>query len=295
MEITLAHAFTERDVDRRSFTLSLLSLCSAEGLIPQSRQLEIRKSLDRLFVSLAERYTKHASSSVSKAAAEKLYGSLLYTCDVYLLSLDFEVAVGIVCAQEVAFEDIYSRGEALILDYYDLSAKIFREVYKSRLNVKMPEYRKAVESSFDSFYLHYDSAFAAQDCNADIDYPLLYGNALDCGGVLYIIKYYRGLLEENLLCGCVGTDKINAVIKKNCARYHCGEADLYANIVGLLLDDILDEEFAGKADTFTSEREFISSAEKYLRGRLTELNPNRNADYFVPYARTYALLRRLSR
>ena len=123
-EITEKLPFSERDIDFQNYTASVLRLCSANRIITDEKINEIRSGLDKAFVETAEQYTKRESSTIPKKQAELLYSSVLYQCDIYLLSLK-SLKKAIDELNILPIEIILDRGQKIILNLHKINLKIF--------------------------------------------------------------------------------------------------------------------------------------------------------------------------
>lgn len=246
-EITEKLPFSERDIDFQNYTASVLRLCSANRIITDEKINEIRSGLDKAFVETAEQYTKRESSTIPKKRAELLYSSVLYQCDIYLLSLK-SLKKAIDELNILPIEIILDRGQKIILNLHKINLKIFRIAYKNRLNLPYYEYKYVMEKSFDEYFKGYSARFDARNCCASIDYPLLGCPAynMKSQGVMFIYEYYTGIKLENEFCKYFGEEKIEPILIRYGQIYNCRYTDLLFNISEVLFNNLLAGVLLGK-------------------------------------------------
>ena len=213
--------------DYENFTLSLLIFLCGKGSIDEKRALEIRAQLNEVFNERAAQYTKRASSSLSSAIAERIYRSVLFCCDVCLRDSGIEKAAEMLAETDMA--EIVGMGEKLALECYNNCIPLCHRVYETRLDLPLTEYRNVIKEP-DRFIRFYDGRFDALNIVCSIDYPLLYGNELNCCGVMYVYAYYSALLWENEFCGLFKNADIKRLINGYCRVYVCRPDELYMNI-----------------------------------------------------------------
>jgi|GEM_PF-468839 len=239
-DIIMHLPFSESDTDIQNYTASLLRLCSVNGLIPEKRQLEIRSELDSTFSETAEQYTKAESSTIPLKIAEQLYSSVLYQCDVYLLSLK-SLSKAVEALLNISVKTIISSGRILILQMIEDSKAVFRKAYEKRLALPACEYRYAMDKAFDDFLRNYSARFDARNICTSIDYPLLNTAAYDMKsqGVMFILEYYTGIMLENEFCSYFSEKDIADTLVQYGKIYRCKYTDLLFNIAEVLLDNML--------------------------------------------------------
>lgn len=239
--------FSENEIDIQNYTANILLLCSANGILTDKKIQEIHLGLDKAFIETAEQYTKRESSTISQKCAERLYSSVLYQADVYLLSLQSLFNA----VQEVTLspiEALLDRGQKLILQLHENNLQIFRNAYRNRLNLPVYEYKYVMNKSFDEYYRGYSARFDARNCCAAIDYPLLGCPAynMKTQGVLFIHEYYTGILHENEFCKYFSEEKIEQILTRYGEIYGCRYTDLLFNIAEVLLNNLLGGALLGK-------------------------------------------------
>jgi len=239
--------FKKEDVDIENITASLIMLCSVNEIISQEKQYEIKRELDELFIENAEQFTKRESSTLPVKQAEKLYQSLLYQADVFLLSLS-NIKKAVKALSNMSIKSIVNNGKELILKYYEETRLIFKKVFATRLSIPIYEYQYVINKSFDEYYVNYDARFDAQNHSASIDYPLLYGNWFKTKGVLYIKEYYTSILLENEFCRLF--DEKDILWLLNCVgrNYDCDYKDLLFNIAEVVLINMLASSMVNKSN-----------------------------------------------
>ena len=312
-EILKKLPFSSEHIDKQNYTASLLQLCTACGVISEARQSEIRAALDSAFTETAEQYTRRESSSISLKLAERLYSSVLYRADIYLLSLRDDRRAAEALLTEPA-DTMLEKGSHIIMRLYDNAAAIFRRAYKSRLSLGLAEYRYVMDRAFDEYRRGYSARFDARNCCASIDYPLLNrpAYAIVSQGAAFIYEYYTGIMLENEFCGHFNEKEIEILLVCYGRIYKSAYTDLLFNIAELIFNNLL----AGallKKPLFTillsngdialleekfahfSLNELISEAEKSFSLYKTELGSAAMFGYLSEYVPTFSteLLKRL--
>lgn len=218
-----------KKINTENYTLSLLAECSITGLLSPQKLMEIRKRINELFKNTALAFTKGKSSTLPVKTSKVLFESVLYTCDVFFMSLP-GADESVKFLENNSIDAVYESGRSLIWKYFQETKNIFRKVYETRLDVKSVEYTQAILKVFDEFYLHYDFKFAPQNIPAAIDYPLMCGNWLGLRGVLYIKKYYSSLGLENEFCRMFPSDEILRLLDEYGRKYSMEYQNLLFNI-----------------------------------------------------------------
>ncbi|MFA5658167.1 MAG: DUF6179 domain-containing protein [Oscillospiraceae bacterium] len=246
-EITEQLPFSEIDIDIQNYTASVLLLCSANKIISDERITEIRSDLEKAFIETAEQYTKRESSTIPHKRAELLYLSVLYQCDIYLLSLR-SLNKAIDELNILPIKIILDRGQKLILNLHEVNLKIFKRAYKSRLSLPCYEYKYVMEKSFDEYCKGYSARFDARNSCAFIDYPLLGCPAynMKSQGAVFIYEYYTGIMLENEFCKYFSEEKIESLLIKYAKIYNCKYTDLLFNISEILFNNLLAGVLLGK-------------------------------------------------
>lgn len=239
-ETEIKKQITDSEIDNQNYTLSMLRKFSADGTISIQRQNDIRTGLDEAFKEITAQYTERESSTISAKRAEILYSSVLYQCDIYLLSLKSnEKALD--ALQNLDISEILKEGQTLILQMFDECRLIFNHAYKMRLDVQMYEYNYIMKKSFDMFYKNYSARFDAKNIRTSIDYPLIdkpaYASSLQ--GVAFIKNYYTGIMLENEFCGHFEKESIIKILEGYGKIYKSDFRKLVFNISEVVFNNML--------------------------------------------------------
>lgn len=246
-EITTRLPFCEKDIDKSSFTASLLANCSANGLLTPEKEADIKNAITALFLESLEEFTSRASGSVSMKYAESIYESVLYRADVYFShtkSLEEAVQKLIECD----FREILAEGSRLLLRDLSQTADYYEKAASCALRVSAPEYNYAVNEAFREFSQHYSARFFAKSTVTQIDYPLLYGPAyaIPETGVLFMKRYYRSLMLENRFCALFPSRELHELFLRYGELCHAHYGDLLFNFCELVCNQFLARALLGK-------------------------------------------------
>lgn len=228
------------EIDKRNYTLSLLSVCIEKELISPERQTELLSQFNEVFLETARQYAKRASSTIPKAVAEKIYLSLFFQSDVYLQSLDSDRKAAILLLTKPASE-LTDLGKKLLLRAFEQSKLVYSAARKKRLDVQNEEYASMMDTAFDSFCAGYSARFDALNICCDINYPLLNIHPLDMPerGVMFMLEYYSCIQRENRFCGYFPQVEINRLLCGYGKIYGVPYKELLFNIASVLLGNLL--------------------------------------------------------
>lgn len=232
--------FQENDIDIQNYTLSILQLCSAYGIVSEKLQHEIRSALDNEFIEIARQYTKGESSTLPIIRARQLYYSILYQCDVYLLSLK-STNKAVEMLKTIPINLTIENGKKLILQIFEECRQIFKKAYGMQLDLPVYEYRFIMDKAFDEFCANYSARFDARNICTSIDYPLLHIPAynIKSQGVLFIKEYYTAIMLENEFCNYFSHEDITGTLESYGKIYNCKYTSLLFNITQILLNNML--------------------------------------------------------
>ncbi|NLZ47093.1 MAG: hypothetical protein GX896_10430 [Clostridiales bacterium] len=241
--------FDDNDINKSNYTLSLLSNCFSYGLISEKKQSEILNSLKTEFLEIARQYTKGESSTITKERGEILYESVLYSCDVYLLSLG-GVDKALMALKSLPTGHIIVQGKKLVQKYYYQSREIYEKAFDNILDINIHEYMLEMNKSFHEFYKNYSARFDAKNICTSIDYPLLnqFAYEMESTGVCYIKDYYTALMLENQFCSLFSLNDIKETLNNYGKIYHCNYTSLLINICQVVLNNFLARLLLGKKD-----------------------------------------------
>ena len=229
--------FFSEETDINNFTASLLNSCALHNLIPIQRLNEIGVQLSDEFIEYADRYTLRASSSVPVKTAEKIMGSLMFCCDVFLLGLN-SVPKAIKALDEMKISEIIKSGQSLIWEYFNRVKNIQKDVLRTKINVPIYIYNHTMTECFNEFISGYNFRYEAQNIPSTIDYPLLFDTKYT-QGVLYIHEYYSQMKIENELCGYYNSEEILWLFQGLSRKYRLSCDDLFVNIAETVLTNSL--------------------------------------------------------
>lgn len=250
-EITVRHECGDSS-DGGGYTAALIGRALSEGSMTMTKAEEIRRGLDKEFAESAAQYTRRESSTIASRIAERLYSSLLYCLDVYLLSLkDDSAAVSLLTTIPVG--ELLDRGRGAVLRVHDENIRIFGKAYRKRLPVQLAEYRYVMDKAFDEYFASYSARFDAENPIASVDYPLLGRQAysLTSQGAAFINEYYTAIWLENELCSCIAWNELEALLAGYGRTYHAHYSALLFNIAEVLLKNLLAGALLGKPAFFT--------------------------------------------
>lgn len=248
-EITTRLPFCEKDIDKSSYTASLLAHCSANGLLTPEKEADIKNAVTELFLESLEEFTSRASGSVSMKYAESIYESVLYRADVYFShtkSLE-ESAQKLIGGD---FREILAEGSRLLLGDLSQTAGYYEKAASCALHVSAPEYNYAVNEAFRQFSKQYSARFFAKSTVTQIDYPLLYGPAyaIPETGVLFMKRYYRSLMLENRFCSLFPSRELHELFLRYGELCHAHYGDLLFNFCELVCNQFLARALLGKTE-----------------------------------------------
>lgn len=244
------------ELDRNSYTVSLLRLASKRGLLTERRFDELRRQFRTEFAEVAGQYTYRRSTSLSRKNAWKLYRSLVYRCDAGLLTLnDDERAMRALL--HLPLRLILDAGNEAVLRCFDECKTAYDNACAVRLPVRIEEYVYAMDTAFDRFKNNYSARFDALNICTEINYPLL--NTCKTKGVFYIKEYYTSLGYENTFCSAFSLDEIIRLLLAYGKMYNCLYVDLWFNFCGVVLRNHLAARLLDKPfNTLLLERSDIS-------------------------------------
>ena len=235
MELTIP--FSAENIDRSNYTLSLIEKMLEADMLSVDRQLELKRTFDEVFRETAEQYTQRASGSLSRSRAEPLYSSVLYRCDVYLLSLNSD-SLAADKLKRCSPALMLARGTEKILSLCEEVYILGERVRATALDLPLYEYRHAALKACDEFKKGYSARFDAKNICTSIDYPLYktHAYALESSGVLFMHEYLTRLYTENIYCTQLSQGEIIRILEKFGQKYGCRYTRLLFNIVEALLE-----------------------------------------------------------
>lgn len=237
------YPFSESDIDRKNYTASLLMLCSAHGLIGGEKAERIKNSILDVYLESLEQFTYRESTSVSMKYAQSIYESVLYRADVYFLSLhSFSLSVEQMINAD--FAEVLAKGSELILKYFSESQIYHKHACENKLAVSSATYNYALNHAFTQFRKQYSARFFAKNIMTEIYYPLLY--PVQDEGVMYIHRYYKSLMLENLFCSLFPKSEIHQLLIKYGEAQNCRYSDLLFNICEVVLNNFLMHTLVGE-------------------------------------------------
>lgn len=247
MTQALSLPFSEEEIDVTAYTASLISLCVSHGILTAQRLDALKRTFDAQFREAAEQLTRRASGSLSLEHAEKLYSSVLYRSDAYLLSLKSAQSAAD-ALRTVPPAEILARGAAVITRRFAQARLLAQRVESTALHIGFPEYLHAAHEAFDEFSRGYSARFAAQDICTSIDYPLLCSPAyaLKSSGVLFICEYLSALALENEFCRLFPEKEVLGLLNSYGRLYGCPYHRLLFNVCAVVLRNALAAVMLGK-------------------------------------------------
>ena len=248
-EIVTKLPFGEEDIDKSSFTASLLALCSANGLLTAEKEADIKSAITALFLESLEEFTLRASGSVSMKYAESIYESVLYRADVYFDRVkSAQEAVQKLIKSD--FREILAEGSRFLLEDLSRTAGYYEKAASCALRVSAHEYNFAVNEAFREFSQRYSARFFARSTVTQIDYPLLYGPAyaIPETGVLFMKRYYRSLMLENRFCSLFPGRELHGLFLRYGELCNAHYGDLLFNFCELVCNQFLARALLGKTE-----------------------------------------------
>ncbi len=247
--ITLPLPFSEKELDRKNYTASLLALCGNTGMISEETFRKITGDLDAAFTETAAQFTGRESSTISKQHAERIYGSVLYWADVYFLHLP-SLSEAVQQLRTLPMHVILNRGRERILALHQENLTFYQNARRFRMNVSCYEYTYVMEHAFQEYQRHYSARFNARECGASIDYPLLDCPAysLEQEGVMYINEYYRRIWLENEFCQYFNAAELESLLTAYGRLYGCPYGELLFNFAEVAANNLLANTMLGKTD-----------------------------------------------
>ena len=247
-------------LEQGNYTLSILQKGILAGSFSPDKLCEIRRVFQEEFCEIAAQYTKRESSSVCWRIGKRLYASVLFQSDAYLHSIGSDDRA-IQMLVQMPTKEILQAGKKEILRCFEECKRVFRQAYRYRLKIPIPEYRHVMETAFFEFCASYSARFAAQELCTSIDYPLLCGAAyeLPSNGVFFMKDYYTAIKYENLLCSLFKPEHIIRLLlaygQNNGSLY----IELYFNICEVVLKNFLAARIRKKAfeDIFLSPEDLL--------------------------------------
>lgn len=252
---------------RSNYAASLMTICSAQGLISAEQSRKIMEELFEEFAEIAAQYTFRESSSLRRELAQQLYSSVLYRADVYLLSLGSD-AEAVKALASIPMKRILELGRDELLRIHEGNRAIFKRAYNSRLDISIPEYRHIMLTAFDRYYQRYSARFNARSICTDIDYPLLGrpAYAIEVEGAMFIREYYYCIALENEFCQMLDIEGIRRLLR---AEYGGGFGLIGVNICEAVCRRVFGNILLGRSGFSLSTRDGDGEEIKALRANMS--------------------------
>ncbi len=246
-DLILNLPFSDNDIDKENYTMSLLSRCAQSDIISTAEIVKIKSDINEAFTETAAQFTKRQSSTISRKRAELIYSSVLYWSDIYFLSLD-SLEKSVKSLKSCPMKYILDFGRELILKIHHKNSEIYKKVLDSRLDIDCYEYNYVLDHSFAEYAKGYSARFDARSCCASIDYPLLNCPAysLSSQGAMYINEYYSKLLFENEFCRLFDHDKLISVLVAYGHIYKSNYTEILFNIAEVTANNLFANTLLGR-------------------------------------------------
>lgn len=229
--------FLNIETDINNYTATLLNSCAVNNLLSVTKMNDIKMQFTTEFLEYADRYTLRESSSIPVSTAEKITGSLMFCCDVFLLSYNSHKKA-IHAIENMKIPEIIKNGQSLIWKYFNNVKIIHNQVIKTRVNLPIYIYNHSITECFDEFIKGYNFRYEAQNIPTLIDYPLLF-ETKRTQGILYIYEYYSVIKLENELCGYYESNEIDKLFQRLSHKFQQNCEDLFLNIAETILTNSL--------------------------------------------------------
>ena len=202
---------------RTDYTLGLLHRAAEQGLIPDSRLLEIRRDLQTAVQERANMYTAGRSNTVTATQAKAFYDSILHQLDaVLILSPDDAAATDALRSRPL--KELLDAGQQRILALFAQAKEDFRAAYNLHEPFMTDLFRQLLKS-FSSFITEYDARYHANAQIADRVYPLIGGRQIPESGILGTSAYYRALRREGEFLQVFPADAVLNIMQRHANRY----------------------------------------------------------------------------
>ncbi|HEX9061311.1 MAG TPA: DUF6179 domain-containing protein [Clostridia bacterium] len=254
----------KENLKQNQYTLSLIQEGFRTGLLDINDIGSIEVQIMNILKDLILRYTKGESTSVAVHTAESLLNSVLYTLDMYHLSIK-NPEEAIIHLKKSSIKILYDQGVEILCKTFEETKEIFKNVRKTSLNTRNEAYTATILEAIPNFFQKYGIIFDSHNEAASIDYPL----ALDdtsVRGLRYIKCYLENLLTENRFCSFFNVEDIENTLKDFCEINRMDYRIELINIFEVVFTNAVFSYMSGNVIVFLSilESEFELLNEKLL-------------------------------
>lgn len=196
-----------------------------------------------IVAELSERYTAYESTSITYEKANQLMGAVLYCIHEYERSGE-EGASGSLVTGEITAREAYQSGFQLV----NAKVRAMKELYHGLIRDFRYYGNIALRDTVDAipeFLKWYDVRYAPQDTILTLDYPLLV-DSVHCiqrepGGISAHERRYTGIdaVYEYIKCICIEQRFLNRFPETYVTQVLCGYEEMFENICGILLADVV--------------------------------------------------------
>jgi len=188
----------KKNIRYSHYAESLITEAYRVGLLDRAERERLKNELAEILKKNIERYTSASSASVSTDRGEDMIRSVLYTVDVYLMSLSSDTGA-LELLRTVPMETLYYRGIRLIRSYVFKSAGLYVRTRNARSAVSCEAYNQTLDQKIRGMLSRYDLFYAAHKMPAFPDYHTVLMPTKLCG-ILFLIRYLQNLYAESLFC-----------------------------------------------------------------------------------------------
>lgn len=222
---------------RVEYTMELLHRAAENGLLPDSKLLEIRSGLQNAVQERANMYTAGRSSTVTVTQAKAFYSSILHQLDAVLLLLPDDAAA-LETLRSRSLEELLQAGQQRILTLYEQAKTDFRAAYPV-MEPFMTHHFQDLLKSFTVFCTQYDARFHADAQIVERVYPLLGGTRIPQNGILGTAAYYAALRRESELLLYFPQEAVLDVMKRHASRYLMAVSNIPDSVADLVFRQYL--------------------------------------------------------
>ena len=215
-----------------------------------------------ILVELTEKYTSKESTSVSYQTAKQLMNAVIYCVD------EINFVYNEADSRSRLESEIGSDGKTAYMTGYELVVKkvlrskaLFEEIALDFNAYRNRAYYETVIEGMPAFFIYYDPKFNPQNHILTLDYPTIKSVQSSCGiDAIYEYLCYTKLEQE--LLKVFPEEYITTLL----SRYHTDYEELFINIAGIVLRNIIVCMIVGKNITdHHFEKTMIKYCENFLR------------------------------
>lgn len=226
------------DCPAGTYLPTLLLRAERVGLWQATHTQQIYSQLTALLAHITARYTMEESSSVPAETASGLLASVLYCIGLQLKSLPApgDAAQAL---QSTSLAALWKQGKQLAAASARKARHLWLTVKSTRIQTPNQPYQYTLLRGIPPFFATYDTAFAAQDTPADIDYPACLQTYWQYEGVEFMLQYLQALLHENLLLRHFSAAAIHRTLSRCQPTYHTLPLNLFEPVLLCALGGLL--------------------------------------------------------